>query len=65
MNVLVIGGAGRLADGLINKLKKEGHKVYLLTGDPYKKAKYEKVFERYDFVYDSDNIQEVFLGINF
>ncbi len=64
MNVLVIGGAGRLADGLINKLKKEGHKVYLLTGDPYKKAKYEKVFERYDFVYDSDNIQEVFESIN-
>ena len=60
MNILLIGGAGRLANGLIIKLKKEGHRIYLLTGDPYKKTTYEKVFERYDFVYDSDNIREVF-----
>ncbi len=64
MNILLIGGAGRFANKIIIKLKKEGHRVYVLTGDPYKKTKYEKVFERYDFLYDSDNIREIFESIN-
>ena len=35
MNVLLIGGSGSLINNLIIKLKKEGHRVYLLTGSRY------------------------------
>lgn len=64
MNVLLIGGPGRLIDEFIIKLKKEGHRIFLLTGDVYGKGKYEKVFERYEFAYDSNNIREIFKSIN-
>lgn len=44
---------------LIVKFKKEGHRIFLLTGDRYKKQKYEPVFERYNFAYSSENLQEI------
>ena len=59
MNVLLIGGSGSLINSLIVKLKKEGHRIFLLTGDRYKKQKYEPVFERYNFAYSSENLQEI------
>ena len=52
MNILLIGGTSSLINHLILKLRKEGHRVFLLTGSKYKKNKYEKVFERYDFPYE-------------
>lgn len=64
MNILLIGGAGRFIDQLIRKLKKEGHRVFLLTGDPYKKQDYEHVFETYRFAYDSAVLGEVIESIN-
>lgn len=64
MNILLIGGAGNLTDQIIIKLKKEGHKVFLLTGSPYKKQAYEKVFETYRFAYDSDVLDEVVESVN-
>jgi len=64
MNVLLIGGPGRFINEFIIKLKKEGHRIFLLTGDAYGKEKYEKVFERYDFTYDSSNMREIFKSIN-
>lgn len=64
MNVLLIGGSGSLMDGLILKLRKEGHRVFLLTGDKYKRNKYAKVFERYDFSYDSENLREILESVN-
>lgn len=36
MNILLIGGSGRLMDSMILKLRKEGHRVFLLTGDKYR-----------------------------
>ena len=54
MNILLIGGTSSLINHLILKLRKEGHRVFLLTGSKYKKNKYEKVFERYDFPYEGD-----------
>lgn len=33
MNILLIGGSSRLMDSMILKLRKEGHRVFLLTGD--------------------------------
>ena len=49
MNILLIGGAGVLIDDLILKFRKEGHRVFLLTGEKYKQTKYERVFEKYNF----------------
>lgn len=60
MNILIIGGAGSLVNQIIRKMKKEGHRVHLLTGDRYKSDAYERVFERYDLPYDSDCLSEVF-----
>ncbi len=64
MNVLLIGGAGSLINNLIIKLKKEGHRVYLLTGSRYDKDPYQKVFEKYHFTYDSNVLPEIFESIN-
>ena len=63
MKVLLIGGSGSLMNKLIIKLKKEGHKIYLLTGQKYKKNFYEKVFERYDFSYDGETLGEIFKSV--
>ena len=59
MNVLLIGGSGSLINSLIVKFKKEGHRIFLLTGDRYNTQKYEPVFERYNFAYSSENLQEI------
>ena len=64
MNILLIGGSGSLINNLIIKLNKEGHRLYLLTGDRYKQAPYQKVFERYDFTYDSTCLGEIFESVN-
>lgn len=64
MNVLLIGGAGSLINNLIIKLNKEGHRIYLLTGNKYKRAPYQKVFERYDFTYDCGSLNEIFESVN-
>lgn len=64
MNVLLIGGSGSLINYLIIKLKKEGHKIFLLTGEHYKKLSYEKVFETYYFSYNSENLNEIFESVN-
>ena len=47
MNILLAGGSCSLVDSLILKLRKEGHRVYILTGDKYRHNKYKKVFEKY------------------
>ncbi len=63
MNVLLIGGSSSLMNQMIIKLKKEGHRIYLLTGEPYTRKKYEKVFETYRFSYDNDSLREVFSSV--
>lgn len=64
MNILLIGGASSFINNLIIKLNKEKHRVYLLTGNRYNKASYQKVFERYNFSYDCSNLNEIFESIN-
>lgn len=64
MNILLIGGSGSLINNLIIKLNKEGHRLYLLTGNRYKQAPYQKVFERYDFTYDCTCLNEIFESTN-
>ena len=64
MNILLIGGSCSLTNQLIRKLKKEGHRVYLLTGNKYKTSSYEKVFEQYNFSYDNACLSDVFESVN-
>ena len=64
MNILLIGGTGTFINNLIIKLNKEGHRLYLLTGDRFKQSPYQKVFERYDFTYDSPCLNEIFESVN-
>ena len=47
-------------DAMISKLAKNGHRVYLLTGQKNNRSSYKKVFEKYDFPYDSGSIKDIF-----
>ena len=47
MNILLVGGSCSLINSMILKLRKEGHRIFLLTGDKYRHNKYERVFEKY------------------
>lgn len=64
MNILLIGGSCSLINNLIVKFRKEGHRVYLLTGEKYQKKKYEKVFETYNFTYDSEKLSDIIDSVN-
>lgn len=64
MNVLLAGGAGHFTELMINKLNKEGHRVYILTGKNHKHSSYKNVFETYRFPYDNENIREIFESVN-
>ncbi len=64
MNILLAGGACSLMDGMIRKFRKEGHRIFILTGNKYRHNKYEKVFEKYEFPYDSDNLSTIVESIN-
>ena len=64
MDILLIGGRSRVMDAVIDKLSKEGHRIYILTGAKHMSYRYRKVFEQYDFPYDSDCLNEVFESVN-
>lgn len=60
MNVLLAGGSGSFIDNVIIKMKKEGHRVSLLTGSRYTGTSYQKVFEKYNFSYDYSSMPDIF-----
>lgn len=64
MVILLAGGEGRFMDALINKFNKDGHRVYLLTGSRSSQTSYRKVFERYNFNYDSESIRTIMASTN-
>ena len=64
MIVFLVGGESRLMDDLITKMEKEGHKTYLLTGKRDRRGKYRRVFERYDFPYDSEKYSRMSIRIS-
>lgn len=64
MDILLIGGNSNIMENMINKLNKEGHRLYLLTGSRYKTMRHKNVFEQYCFEYDSDCIKEIFDSVN-
>lgn len=65
MTVLLIGGPSTLMNALIDKFNKNGHKVYLLTGqrEGSNNGSYRRVFERYNFPYDSSSVREIFESV--
>lgn len=60
MVILLIGGECTLMNALIDKLNKDRHRVYLITGKRERTRGYHKVFEKYNFPYDCDGIREIF-----
>lgn len=63
MKILLIGGCSSFINNIIIKMKKEGHRVYLITGSRYNKKPYQRVFERYDFPYDTNCLNEIFESV--
>lgn len=64
MDILLVGGVSPMMRKLSLKLYKEGHRIYVLTGNRNPSNHYEHAFERYDFPYDSASIEEVFQSVN-
>ena len=63
MTVLLIGGSSRFMDSVIDKMNKSGHQVYLLTGRKDKRSSYKRVFEKYNFEYNTESIEDIFKSI--
>ncbi len=63
MVVLLIGGGSMLMNAMIDKLNKNGHRVYLLTGQKENRFSYRHVFEKYNFPYDSGSIKDIFESV--
>ncbi|WP_251208361.1 NAD-dependent epimerase/dehydratase family protein [Acetatifactor aquisgranensis] len=59
MVVLLVGGGSALMNALIDKLNKNGHRVYLLTGQRENRSSYRHVFEKYNFPYDSGSVKDI------
>ena len=64
MDVLLVGGAGSFLEALVGKLKKEGHRIYVLTGSTDQTVRYPHVFEKYCFSYDNECIREICESVN-
>jgi len=63
MNILLIGSSGSLMEGMVNRLHKEGHRIFLLTGSKNKEARYKHVFEYYRFDFESESVPQVFESV--
>ena len=64
MDVMLVGGASPMMRKLSLKLYKEGHTIYVLSGNRNPSNSFEHVFERYDFPYSADSVKEVFRSVN-
>lgn len=62
MNILIIG-CGTLANSLVDKFNKYGHRVYMVSGGRGKKIHNRKIFEVYDFPYDSTSLKDIFATV--
>lgn len=63
MDILLIGGISSFMHLLVDKLAKEGHRVYVLTEEKKENYNFQKVFEKYHFKYDNVCIREVFESV--
>lgn len=56
-------GSGRMAEAIIERLNKNGDRVYLLTGQRENKPLRQKVFEKYNYTYDDESVKDVFESV--
>lgn len=64
MDVLLIGGSSDFMNAILNKLNKEGHRSFVLTGNRQVHESYKNVYEKYNFPYDADCLKEIFDSVN-
>jgi len=64
MDILLVGGIDSLTEAFIDKLNKEGHRIYVLTEKKFQGKPSRKVFEYYYFPYESGSVAEVFESVN-
>lgn len=63
MNILLVGKNSRFTKLLVEKLDKEGHRIFLLTEEPKTVHTSRKIFETYHFSYRDSCIREVLSSI--
>ena len=63
MNILLVGKSSHFLRLIIEKLDKEGHRIFLLTEEPKTVHTSRKIFETYHFSYDDSCIREVVSSI--
>lgn len=64
MDILLIGSTSSFMRAMVDKLNKEGHRIFHLTKEKNTTHGYKKVFETYRFAYDNECIGEVFQSVN-
>ena len=64
MDIMLVGGLSPMMRKLSLKLYKEGHRIYVLSGNRNPSIHYDYAFEKYDFPYDSASVEEVFRSVN-
>ncbi|MCR5639945.1 MAG: NAD(P)-dependent oxidoreductase [Lachnospiraceae bacterium] len=64
MDIVLTGSYNYVMKALILKLNKEGHRIFVISGSRFSQKKYPKVFEQYDFVYESSSMREIFDSIH-
>lgn len=63
MDILLIGSTGNLMHRMVEKLHKEGHRIFVLTEEGKETFFNRRVFETYRFSYDNACIREVFVSV--
>ena len=63
MDILLTGADNAMMEALIGKLRKEGHRIFVLSNERVKKTKYKRIFEQYDFNYDNENMSAIIESI--
>lgn len=59
MNILLIGDDSMIVDAMIDKLNKDNHRIYWLTGRKEKGISRKRVFEKYQFLYTDGNMKDI------
>ena len=54
MDILLIGSTSSFMHFMVDKLNKEGHRIFHLTKEKNTSHGYRKVFETYRFNYDNE-----------
>ena len=52
-----------MAEAIIDRLNKNGDRVYLLTGQRENKPLRQKVFEKYNYAYDDESVKDIFESV--